>query len=411
MGNLSWTIVVGLILTVSYGIYASSKTDIETTAVQANYQEQVLAREVARSGYNVALSNLERNFTTYRPSDHVVSMNSGTYRVDVTGPSAGPVTVSVLGSLIDTDHRIEAGVQRKHYFPDAVSIDGEIDEVVASGSYTISGLDTDPTTLIPGSGGGRGTHAIKANNAATVALLNAATDTARVRGVKGYGDIEYRALQVEVDSLIAEVANEASLLSYTGDQMYSFETFGSVSSPAFVEVSGNVELTGTATGCGVLVVHGDLVMNNTARWEGLVISRGGNNVDLLGSSVIVGGLLVSMEAAQGTSDGVGGSCETVRYPGESDDDDDGGSGGSVTCPPSSYDGNDDDDGETVTMTTVLLTTMMGKEETMMMMAMVVGRAREVDRLQEARGYLRLTAGLRFRITPAFILAGRHIAGV
>lgn len=69
-------------------------------------------------------------------------------------------------------------------------------------------------------------------------------------------------------------------------------TLGTDLTPRITRITGNVTLSGTVSGSGVLIVDGDITVTDNFTFNGLVIARGDVEVEIFGSASIFGGLMI-----------------------------------------------------------------------------------------------------------------------
>ena len=83
--------------------------------------------------------------------------------------------------------------------------------------------------------------------------------------------------------------------SYSGDSHFAGGTqFGTQSSPEITYIDGDVHLTGSGSGHGILVITGDMLYTGAFDFTGLVLVVGEGSVDLRGANKdITGGMLVA----------------------------------------------------------------------------------------------------------------------
>ena len=114
------------------------------------------------------------------------------------------------------------------------------------------------------------------------------------------GNLDLQAME-EAWSQIADV-------TLAGDQRNpDVASWGSIEDLAIVHVNGNLTLSGSGSGAGVLLVNGDLEMSGHARWYGQIICLGdakihgdGAGPTILGSLLIQGSLNGRSEVGERT---------------------------------------------------------------------------------------------------------------
>lgn len=176
-----------------------------------------------------------------------------------------------------------------------------------SGTYQIDGRDIDPSTGNPTGNVNRYRNGIRTNASVVAQRLGAVIGTAnkaRVRGVAGDGDIVNGVIQANLDAIFDEAFTySGSNRSTISSASVGTATYGSEAAPRIVVRDGDLSITGTLQGTGMLVVDGNLVTSGSGRlvWDGVVMVRkdsdNGNAADNLtatlgAGSKITGSLVV-----------------------------------------------------------------------------------------------------------------------
>lgn len=286
---------------------SEKETEIQTQIVLTDYQEKVLSRELAHSGLNLVVANVTRDFRGYREQVSDRAYGDGMYAFTSEGASAGPVTVVSYGQVGDVIHQISA-VLEKDGTPvlDAITLDGPFDSVTGAGtSFMISGIDAplvgeEEVNFLAADG-----HAIRTTLPEARDMFLSNIDEEQLEGVDGYGDVVSGESHTNLDALQDSILAHPSLVTYQGDQRFSGnDSFGSRESPALMSVNGDVKITGTVSGYGILLVNGSLNVPGTLTWEGviMVVSDGGST-DLRGTVDVRGALVMRSQTAAGESGG------------------------------------------------------------------------------------------------------------
>ena len=307
------------------------RSSFETTQISANYEEEVLAREIANSAMNAVTSKVRREYDTERPQNDVSGYMGGSFDAYASGSSAGPVVVSATGTYGDASYTAQAKLTRLSSLPSAVVVDSDTAEVNFNGTdFLISGKDTRPTSetenIPEGSGwgtpvGGIWTRTNDVMESFTQPLANGLEE--RVRGLTNQDNVINATIPVDLDQLYEEAVANADE-TYDGDQVFSTnEGFGTADYPTIVVVNGSATLTGNMSGYGMLVVNGDFDMQANARWNGIVLVSGEGDLYVTheGSSVLFGSVLVRHVRGEGAAES-GSDDDGSDDDGISDDDDD-----------------------------------------------------------------------------------------
>lgn len=279
-------------------------TEVNLEETQSEYENKVLAREAANSFFNILASKSMEDFEGFRISETNLNYHDAVLDFSAVGTSANEVGLIAVAYVGNASHGISARIQMKMGGKlDAVTIDGTLGNLKATGSkFHISGLDTDPGGML-GEGGESATYGIRATNAATAQAFLDNVDASQLTGITG--DSEGVAMGtssvitgpsgVNLNELYAEikeyVANDMPGAAYLdGDHAFvGNEVLGDPYHPVVYHINGDLDLGGTITGYGVLLVEGNIsVAHGTPRWEGLIYATGVNASGLGGSTEFKG---------------------------------------------------------------------------------------------------------------------------
>lgn len=302
---------VGAAIMMMTGIYgAITRTSVETGNVQADYESQVLAREVAQSAFNMLMSGVREDFAGHRPLRRFVEYRDGKFSYRALGKSSGPVYLEAVGDVLDARHRVKGIIELLRRAPiAALTFDGPLDNVTSRGtSWEITGLDDDiPSETLSG---------IKTKSHGVRSILEQADIAAQaempgdqVTGVAGTGDfvqdpglVTYHEIVEMVDAMpLSEKTVIAGPASWNGG-----ESFGAPGSPAVVVVEGDLTIAGNMEGYGILVVKGalDVRANGNPVWEGLFIVESSNaSHKMLGNPQIYGAMAMIATTTSGETGG------------------------------------------------------------------------------------------------------------
>ncbi len=302
-------LVVATLLTGSVLLNNTRRSSLEAHKRQAQHEDDVLAKEIALAGLEAAISQVKRNFDTWREGFSDVSYLGGTYTVTVSGPPEGPVVITSVGTHRDVSRTLKVTLVRDFDFDAAVLVVAPgIEEVEFSGdAFLVSGYNTLPPSLGGGDAGGSSTHAVKT---ATAVLEEAfeqyiTPNTAdNFVGVGGNKDIVSGALDLDVEALYQEIkAKVPSSHVYSGGDYEGTMTFGTAASPGIFVFTDDVEFEGNVKGFGVMLVEGEFEASGNFTWEGLVFVRkkGELEIELSGNARIYGAVVIVNEEEEGIS--------------------------------------------------------------------------------------------------------------
>lgn len=255
--------------------------DLGTSASQADRQKQVLAREIARSAFEVGVSKLRRNFEGWRVDTSQVEHEGGFFDLTADGPSTGPVLLEAVGYYEGNAYEITGDVTKDtsvtsmmNGITASIPIDFEVSGGGCSGNPCVSGVDL---------GGGEDRHGI---------TLPAGTDAGeicdefdgKVVGTGGGCDVKVRT--EERDEWV-----KAQMEQLDGNIQGAIDR-GSED----VTVCDGCKVGDLSTDNGILYVTGELQFNGEETWDGLVYVTDGGSVRINGggdAKNINGGLVMS----------------------------------------------------------------------------------------------------------------------
>lgn len=307
MGRGILLIVLASSITLSKMNASEKETEIETHIVLTDYQEKVLARELAHSALNVAVSKATRDFSNYRAQVSDRAYGDGMYAWTASGDPSGPVTLEGYGQVGGVVHRIVAVLEKSgDPLLDAITLDGPFSSVTSSGtSFAISGIDAplegDDEESHIGSDG----HAIRTTLYSAQDKFLGAIAADQLQGVEGDGDVVTGDPNIDLDALQDSILTHPSLTTLQGDQKFKGnDSFGSRVNPTVMSVNGDVKIVGNVEGFGILLINGDLTTPGTLNWEGIVmVVSDGGSTDLRGNVEIRGALIMRSLTSDGETGG------------------------------------------------------------------------------------------------------------
>ncbi len=278
-----------------------SRAFLEREDEQAFYQEKVLAREQALSGFNMIVSDTENDFDNYRLNLLSKPYRDGSFSISAIGLSGDTVTVLATGTVGRAEYTIVGDLVQESTAPlSALNIVGNVSTSLGNGnSFLITGYDTNPGGEV-GSGDGSDTYGINAMDNDAMTAMQDGLDDDQVTG-KGGENSFTTGFGLDLADLDYDIANHplcvvpGRCITFNGDQQFTGnDTFGSSEEPVIVTVNGDVEFKGNVTGYGILRVNGQFAtVTGTPRWEGLVFaSTEGGLHELRGNPQIYGALIL-----------------------------------------------------------------------------------------------------------------------
>jgi len=307
MGRGLLLIVLASSITLSQMNASEKETEMDTHIVLSDYQQKVLSRELAHSALNLVVANTSRDFSTYREQVSDRAYGDGMYAYTASGAASGPVTVISYGQVGEVIHQITA-VLEKAGTPnlDAITLDGPFESVTGSGSsFSISGIDGPLVGEEESGFQGADGHAIRTTIPEARDMFLGNIDAAQLQGIDGTGDVVTGESHTDLDALQDSILAHPMLTTLQGDQRFKGnDYFGSRESPILMAVNGDVKITGSVEGFGILLINGSLRTPGNLNWEGIVmVVSDGGSTDLRGNVDIRGALIMRSHTAAGESGG------------------------------------------------------------------------------------------------------------
>jgi hypothetical protein len=310
MGKAALILVAAVTVASGVTYLNQDRQQFEGAMQETLYQHGVLAREVAKSGFNTLLSRVKGDFDAYRILEMDRASRIGRLDMAAAGATGGPVTLSVTGHYGEAEFSISGTMERSGgSLLDALTIDGPQKKIEFKDRADVSGIDTDPDGT---AGGNSDVHAIRSVTIGTHAEVLERMPADFGWGASGENDAIQGNPTAGLAGIVTAIKDyEGDNLSvYGGKQKFEDDTFGSTEAPVVLRVSGDLELKGTTTGYGILYVEGDLKMKDDSRWEGLVIaSADKGKFEVTDDARVYGAMVVSAfseDGPGGDSNGGGG---------------------------------------------------------------------------------------------------------
>lgn len=284
MGKYIVLIVMAFGLSLTLLANQGMQTDQDTSKSQAERQKKVLARQIARSAFDMGISELRRNFDNWRVDRTQVEHEGGHYDLSASGPSSGPVALVAVGYYGDARYKIRGEVAKDtsvSAFVNAITasipIDFDVSGGGCSGNPCISGYDR---------GGGEDRHGITLPEGADVENICDEFDDKVVgkgRGcdVKSRTDAEDEWVERKMGQLDSQI--QKAIAQGSEDVMVCDE-------------SPRCDISDYSDRTGILYVTSELRYNGSEEWKGLVFVADGGSVRINGGGSAVninGGLMMS----------------------------------------------------------------------------------------------------------------------
>ena len=279
---------------------------LEREDEQAFYEEKVLAREQALSGFDMVVSNTVSDFDNFRIDLLKKPYRDGNFSMSALSSTNNVVTVLATGTVGRAEYSIIGDmIERGGTKMAALNIDGPISSARGvGGSYLFTGVNTNPDDL-EGMATGQGPNASGVHTVLESARIEM-EDGLRPELVTGgkigaggsftYGENEFVDFDRLSDTILSlcDVPNPVCIMM-DGNQIFAGnDVFGTREEPVIVIVDGNATFRGNIRGYGVLYIKGNFNTEvGQPRWEGLIYaSTSGGQHELRGQPKIYGAIVL-----------------------------------------------------------------------------------------------------------------------
>ena len=293
MGKAVFLFIASIMLGATAMMFGGKQSSFESQSEQSEYQATVLARDIAKSGYNEILSTIKREKMSATGSRDDITMLGGTYDQAVTANIYGDLDVEVLGDYNGVGHTISSNVIFASPFPSAIALsDDEVDANGTGSGFAITGIDGRAPSRGTGGGFLRPTNAIVTDdiheqsvssnfapgNVTGTGNEDGTAPTPSVEG--GFTEAVYEAIYQEAMLKPYTSIAEGTSQSIRQSLLQSAASSSSPDNPKIVRARGDMTINYPVEGHGLLIVEdGDLtVIGSNFDWEGLVMVRK-ENVD------------------------------------------------------------------------------------------------------------------------------------
>lgn len=277
------TLIFAIGFTIIVGMYVLSMTRIDGATGQNsdNYAARTEARQIARTGIQLAINKLRYNDTT-RSIKLPLLGGELTLTVDDSGMGASEKRVVSNGEYSGQSHKV-IGVVKVPDITGSFNLsllttqafmeikgDGfDIDDI----KLFLNGHDWTPDTSYhpPDTMYAIGTESPALRNVIIDELIKEnAKDSVVGRGTNP--SVRYLPSVVLRDSQEAEVKRFATI-TYSGITLGRSRTWGTLAAPEIVYCKDELTIDYPLTGAGILFIHGDVVVDAVFNWQGYVIFR------------------------------------------------------------------------------------------------------------------------------------------
>ncbi len=289
----------GILLAVSFAIAGASlllfggqRSSLETKEAQGDYQYTVIARDVAKSGFERGVSTIKREMMAAPGTFNHITMRGGYYDPQITPNLYGDLDLNVDAHSGEARHEMDGNAIFTAPLPAALVVEDEHISVTGAGDYKISGVDV----RMPARGIGAGYRDPVPGVMTRTFHTSTVSGGLQASQVVGQGT-SYKVDEGSISGAYDETALEAlyneakdkatgvdgTTISFSTPAAVREGMFRSAASasnagnPQIVRVQGNLHVDDPAPlhGYGLLLVEdGDLsIKSPDFQWDGLIMVR------------------------------------------------------------------------------------------------------------------------------------------
>jgi len=305
MGKGLIIIVLGISAIIGFYILKLNSNSKENLSTTVNMFEQTQARLIANSGVEVYLEKLKLDRTLMNSSFPDNELFGGTYDLTISGPDS-LVKVTSISTFMNEQHTtiVEAAADKVPVIPgpgamylSATTI-AALKKSAIGGSIEINGnnhdLNGNPIagTPVPG-------IAVDGDpqRLAILDMLNK-NKIENILGAGGAPSVQVVNDTIDWAEYAQLLADNPDILVNSQDLIKTSNTWGTVSAPKITFVNGDISLNNSqsATGCGILVINGNLNVTGGFDYKGMIVAfknttvtiKLAGNVEIIGSLVAAG---------------------------------------------------------------------------------------------------------------------------
>lgn len=304
MGKSILIIVLGMSVIVGFFILKLSSNSKENLSTTVNMFEQTQARLIANSGVEIYLEKLKHDRTMMNSSFPDNSLFGGNYDINISGPDS-IVQVTSIATFMGVQHTtiVEAAADRVPFHPapgamylSAGTVAG-LKKNAFGGSMEINGSDHDINGNLTGGGSVPGIAVDGTTQQTSVLDMIAKNAIDQVLGAGGTPSVGVVGNTIDWAEYAQLLADNPDILIDTQDKVKTTNEWGTLSQPKVTFVNGDIQINNSqaASGCGILVVNGNLTINGGFDFVGMVIAFKDASIDikLNGNGSIIGSLVVA----------------------------------------------------------------------------------------------------------------------
>ena len=288
MGKWILLLVGAVTLGVSQLLFSGQRASVDTRDAQNNYQYLGIARGHVESGFDRGISAIKRDLMDVPTEFPRSSMKDGYHDLSIRKNLYGDLDVIVEAYSGEASWGLEGNVIFSAPLPGALLLEDDVVDFSATGFYQISGVDRRMPSIGAGSGFNEPVRGIitTENHASALAGeldltsivgIGSSPDDPVNQGsiVGGFSEDEMEAFYQEAILNATKVLTPNPSGNVSESAFISEASSSSPGNPAIIRARGNLNLTGSVQGYGMLIVEdGDFnVYASDFDWEGLIMVR------------------------------------------------------------------------------------------------------------------------------------------
>ncbi|HCY74973.1 MAG TPA: hypothetical protein DHV28_03560 [Ignavibacteriales bacterium] len=311
MGKMAIILTIGMSLLIALMVLRLNSNATQGLGTTVNMFENTQARLIANSGVEIYLEKMRRNKTltgTFLNNEFA----DGTYDIYISGPDSA-LTIRSVSNYMNVSHETIVKARRDPVpFPTAPAAlyvsTSAMQNVKMTGNFTVSGFNHNKDGGLVSTTNNTVPGILVDNNADSVAIVDVLKkNTSNNITGKGGGtpNISVHDYNIDWAGISTEIAFSAD--QTLGSGKYNTGTFGTYEKPQITLLNGDAEFNGNLSGSGILVVNGNLTIQGTFDFKGLVIAYKESTIttNLNGTGSVIGSFIVSgnsvnMDISNGT---------------------------------------------------------------------------------------------------------------
>lgn len=304
MGKSILIIVLGMSVIVGFFILKLSANSKENLSTTVNMFEQTQARLIANSGVEIYLEKLKHDRSMMNSNFPNNSLLGGNYNVSISGPDS-LVKVTSVATFMGVQHTtiVEAAADKVPFHPgpgamylSAGTVAG-LKKNAIGGSMEINGNDHDINGNLTGGGSVPGIAVDGTTQQTSILNMIAKNAIDQVLGAGGTPSVGVVGNTIDWAEYAQLLADNPDILIDTQNKITTTNEWGTLSQPKVTFVNGDIHINNSqaASGCGILVVNGNLTINGGFDFIGMVIAFKDASIDITlnGNGSILGSLVVA----------------------------------------------------------------------------------------------------------------------